>query len=55
MKEQYIVPEVKLIGFVASEKIAAQGTLTWEGFGEVITSGTTNVSQTDIRIPLKLV
>lgn len=55
MKELYIAPEVKLIGFLAAEKLAAQGTLTWEGFGDVVTSGKTNVSETDIKIPIKLI
>lgn len=54
MKELYIAPEFKLIGFVASEKIAAQETLTWDGFGISLNSGTTNVSKTDIKIPIKL-
>lgn len=54
MKELYIAPEVKLMGFVAAQELAAQGTLTWEGFGDVVTSGKTNVSETDIKIPIKL-
>lgn len=54
MKELYITPEVKLIGFVAAEKIAAQGTLTWEGFGDIVYEGKTTISNTDIKIPIKL-
>lgn len=54
MKELYIAPKVKLIGFVATEKIAAQEALTWEGFGISLNSSTTNVSKTDIKIPIKL-
>lgn len=55
MKELYIAPQVKLIGFVATEKIAAQETLTWEGFGGITLSGSiTNISETDIKIPIKL-
>ena len=52
MKELYIAPEVKLIGFVASEKIAADWELTLEGLGTVVTSGATKISESDIRIPL---
>ena len=50
MKELYIAPEVKLIGFVASEKMAA-GELSWSGF-DVTLNNNTNVSKTDIKIPI---
>lgn len=52
MKELYIAPEVNLIGFAASEKIAADWELGWDSFGIALTNGTTTVSETDIKIPL---
>lgn len=54
MKEAYIAPEVKLIGFIAAQKVAAQETLTWEDFGGLVNGGATNISETDIKIPIKL-
>ena len=50
MKELYIAPEVKLIGFVASEKMAS-GELSWAGF-DVTLNNNTNISKTDIKIPI---
>lgn len=47
MKELYISPAVKLIGFVSSEKLAAD----WD-FGITLANGATTVSETDIKIPL---
>lgn len=56
MKELYIAPEVKLIGFVSSEKIAASVELPWNGFGDItLSSGITNISKTDIKIPIRLI
>ena len=54
MKELYIAPEAKLIGFVSSEKIAAlPAELPWEGLGITLSDNTTVVSTTDIKIPIK--
>ena len=52
MKELYIAPEVKLIGFVSAEKIAAEQELPWAGFGDITLAGNTTVSTTDIKIPI---
>ena len=52
MKELYIAPEVKLIGYVSAEKIAAEAELPWGGLGDITLANNTNVSKTDIRIPL---
>lgn len=55
MKELYIAPEFKLIGFVATEKLAAEpAELSWSNFGITLSGGVTEVSKTDIKIPIKL-
>ena len=56
MKEQYVAPEVKLIGFVASEKIAGSSVkdeLSFSGLPGLTLSGKKGavISKTDIRIP----
>ena len=52
MKELYIAPEVELIGFVASEKIAAEGIITDTELNDKISlSNGTGVSG-EIDIPL---
>lgn len=53
MKELYTAPEVKLIGFVSSEKIAAEWDLDFGNWGVTLNSGSTIVSDTDIKIPIK--
>lgn len=50
MKELYIAPEINLIGFVASEKIAAQEGLSV--LDHITLSNITSVSKTDIKIPI---
>ena len=55
MKELYIAPEVKVIGYVASEKIASEETL---GFGKLnITlnqNGIVDISGGDVPFPVSL-
>ena len=51
MKELYIAPKAKLIGFVASEKIAAD--LSFKNFfGDITLTNGSDVKSTDIKIPL---
>ena len=51
MKEFYIAPEVNLIGFVASEKIAADLSFK-DFFGDIKLTNGSDVASTDIKIPL---
>lgn len=55
MKELYIAPEVKVIGYVASEKIASEETV---GFGKVnevsLKNGIVDISGGDIPFPVSL-
>ena len=51
MKELYIAPEVKLIGFVASEKIAASGLQVSLG-NTFSLGGYTSIGTGDVKIPL---
>lgn len=51
MKELYTSPEVKLIGFVAAERIANLE-LDFSDFLDInLTTGNTTVSKTDIKLP----
>lgn len=54
MKELYTAPEVKLIGFVADKKIAADSDwdLDFGDWGITLNSGSTNPASSDIKIPI---
>lgn len=52
MKETYTSPEAKLIGFISQDQVAFD--LSFSDFNGVLSSqGSTEISGTDIRIPLK--
>lgn len=51
MKELYIAPKAELIGFVASEKIAADLSFK-DFFGSITLTQGEDVASTDIKIPL---
>lgn len=53
MKELYNAPEVKLIGFVASEKIAAEETLGFGGL-KVSLNDIITPSGGDVKFPVSL-
>lgn len=53
MKELYNAPEVKLIGFVASEKIAAEETLGFGGL-KVSLNDIITPSGEDVKLPVSL-
>lgn len=53
MKELYFSPEIKFISFLASEKVAADWDLDFGKFGISLSTGSTVVSNTDIKIPIK--
>ena len=53
MKELYIAPEVKVIGYVASEKIAAEEKLSFsDNFKISLDTGITVPSGGDVIFPL---
>lgn len=54
MKELYIAPEVELIGFVASEKIAAEGTIKYDDLNSEISLSNGNGTSGGFEIDIPL-
>ena len=54
MKELYIAPEVKVIGYVASEKIASEETLGFPKLNLSLDKGIVDISGGDVPFPVSL-